>query len=42
MVGGRCYSKVLEYLASQEDVEIVKGADLALQIEKKRRRWLTV
>jgi peptidoglycan/xylan/chitin deacetylase (PgdA/CDA1 family) len=40
MVGGRCYSNVLEYLASQEDVEIVKGADLALQIKKKR--WLTV
>lgn len=33
MKGGRMYSKILEYLTSQDDVRICKGIDLALMVK---------
>ena len=34
MKGGRIYPKILEFLASQDDVEICKGIELANKIKK--------
>ena len=33
MKGGRMYSKILEYLTSQDDVRVCKGIDLALMVK---------
>jgi len=36
MKGGRIYPKILEFLSSQEDVEICRGIDLALKVSNKK------
>lgn len=38
MKGGRMYPKVLEYLASQDDVRVMRGIDLAEMVIAKRQK----